>query len=128
MSYAWTGAPASFNGTDPSTGGDSSKCRTKPKVTAHLGAICQCPYNFGAMTNRLFPNSHHKPEPMVPIWRPSLHHCRIMHGATHDSGPRISLLWSCTTKVRPLNDLGMYGFFLSHCLPVVLLGIFSGFQ
>lgn len=25
MSYAWTGAPAVFNGTDPITGGDSGK-------------------------------------------------------------------------------------------------------
>ncbi len=37
MSYAWTGAPASFNGTDPNTGGDSSKSLSRaPKLHLSL--------------------------------------------------------------------------------------------
>ena len=65
---------------------------------------------------------------MVSGRRPGLHHRGLGHGAGHDSGSGISLFWTSTQKVGAEHDLGLYGFFLGHHLPVVFLGLLAGFQ
>jgi hypothetical protein len=51
-----------------------------------------------------------------------------MHGPAHDSGTRLPILWTRTAKVCTFYDLGVYGFFLSDCFPMVLLGLLAGLQ
>lgn len=43
----------------------------------------------------------------------------------HGTGSGIPLLWSCTQKVRFVHDVGLYGCWQYHQLPMVLLGLFS---
>jgi hypothetical protein len=72
--------------------------------------------------------SRRKLEPMVRSWRSSIYHRLIMYGTSHDSRSRLPLLWTRSPKVSTLHDLGMYGLILNHCLSMVLLGVFAGFQ
>jgi hypothetical protein len=64
---------------------------------------------------------------MVPIWRPSVHHRGIGHGAGHGPGPRIPLLRPRTAKVGLVDDVGMYGGRIGGNIPMVLVGILVGF-
>lgn len=79
-------------------------------------------------TNFSILNSCRKLESMVRSRRPSIYYCLIMYGPTHDSGTRLPVLWTSPPKVCTLHDLGVYGIFLSHRFPMVLLGVFAGFQ
>lgn len=63
---------------------------------------------------------------MVHIRRPGIHHHCLCNGPGHDSRSRFPLLWSCTKKVGAEHDLGLYGLFLHHHIPMVLLGLLSG--
>lgn len=51
-----------------------------------------------------------------------------MYGPSHAPRSGLPLLWSRASKVRTFHDLGLYGCLLHNRLPVVLLGIFFGFQ
>lgn len=51
-----------------------------------------------------------------------------MYGPAHDSRTRLPLLGARAPKVCTLHDLGVYGILLNHRLPMVLLGLFAGFQ
>lgn len=71
-------------------------------------------------------HSHRKPESMVPIWRPGLHHRGFGHGAGHDSWSRLPIFRACPKEVGFEHDLGLYGFILRHHLSMVLLGLLLG--
>ena len=64
---------------------------------------------------------------MVSIGRPSVHHRGIGHGAGYGPGPRIPLLRPRTTKIRLVDDVGMYGGRISRNLPMVLVGVLVSF-
>jgi len=51
-----------------------------------------------------------------------------MHGPADDSGAGLFVLWTRTTKVCPVDDLGVHGFILDNCVPVVFLGVFVSVQ
>jgi len=51
-----------------------------------------------------------------------------MHGVDHGAGTGLPILGSRATQVGSVHDLGVYGFLLCHCLPMVFLGLFIGFQ
>lgn len=51
-----------------------------------------------------------------------------MHGLAYDSGTGVSILGSRSTEVRAFHDMGVHGIVLDSCLPMVLLGLFLGFQ
>ena len=72
-------------------------------------------------------NRGRKSEQMVPIRRPGLYHRGFGHGVGHDTGAWLPLLWSRTEKIGSIDDLGLYGLILHRDLPMVLLGLFSGF-
>merc|ERR1712230_143848 len=65
---------------------------------------------------------------MVLSRGPGLHSCLFRYGLGHGTGPGLPILRSCSTQVCPVYDLGVYGFFLDHYLPMVFLGLLSGFQ
>ncbi|KAJ5214838.1 hypothetical protein N7468_010517 [Penicillium chermesinum] len=50
---------------------------------------------------------------------PGLHYCGLRNGADHGSRSGFPVLWSGPTKVRAEHDLGLYGFFLGHYLPMM---------
>ena len=61
-------------------------------------------------------SSHRKPEPMVPVRRPSLHHNSGLHGSDYGPWYRLSLLRIVSKKVGPIVDLGGYDvLFRHHC-------------
>jgi hypothetical protein len=51
-----------------------------------------------------------------------------MYGPGHDSWSGFPILWARTEKVCIVHDLGVYGLFLGHRLPMVLLGLLAGLQ
>ena len=75
----------------------------------------------------IFFDSHRESESMVHLRRPSLHYRGICHGGGHDTRSRFSVLRPRTEEIRAQHDLGLYGQFLDHHVPVVLLGLFVGF-
>ncbi len=83
---------------------------------------------YASMTDNFTSHSHGESESMVPIRRSSIYHSRIMHGASHDPSPGIPILRTGPPEVRSVHDLGVYGLLLSHCLPMVPLGLFAGVQ
>ena len=127
MSYSWVGAPTTFNGTNSDLGGDSStytfNCLRCTVMLERNRGMLQTVYSKLIRDHR-----HRKCEPMVPVWRPSIHHRGICYGADNGTGSWLLILWSCATKVGPEHDLGLYGIMLGHYLSVVLLGLLSGIQ
>ena len=69
--------------------------------------------------------SNGKPESMVSIGRPSLHHRGFCHGTAHDTRPRIPILRSRSAQIRAEYDLGVYGLVLGHHFPMVFLGLLA---
>jgi len=65
---------------------------------------------------------------MVRPWRPGVHHRFVVHGPAHDSGARLPLLWTRTAEVGTFYDMGVHGFFLRNCFPMVFLGLLAGLQ
>lgn len=83
---------------------------------------------YRTQTDLFVNNRRREFEPMVQSGRPGLHHRGFGHGVGHGTGSRIPLLGSCAKKVGTLTDLGLHGILLSHHIPMVLLGLFSGLQ
>lgn len=116
MSYVIPGPPTAFNGTNEELGGDSS-------MFFHRR---QREYSSSQPnTNTILLSSYREPQPMVPIWRPGLHHPLRLSRPSHGPWHRLPVLWSCPKKISPLHALGCYDVLLRHCLPVVLLGLLS---
>lgn len=65
---------------------------------------------------------------MVQLRRHRLHHRGLSHGADHDTGSRLPLLWARTKEIGVEHDHSMYGLVLGDHIPMVLLRIFFGFQ
>lgn len=51
-----------------------------------------------------------------------------MYGLGNDTRPWVPIFWSRTKEVCIVHDLGVYGFILSNCVPMVLLGLLFGLQ
>ena len=109
-SYSWIGAPTSFNGTNPLTGGDSCK---------------KCPNDKQLPIYPLTIFSRGESESMVRPRRPSIYHCSFGYGRGHDTRAGISVLWFGTAKVCLDNDMGLHGFVLRHYLSMVPVGLFT---
>ena len=67
-------------------------------------------------------------ESVVPVWRPGVHHHCLCHGVNNGTGSWLPLLRARTQKVSTFTDMGVYGGRDSHHFPMVLLGLFAGFQ
>ena len=102
-------------------------------VFSHL----QFPYHIALRINHnlshikyilTMPSSNNKPQPMVPIRRPSIHSSIRRHGPPHDPRPRLPLLRSRPPQVGTLNDMGLHGLLLHHHNPMVFLGLLSRLQ
>ena len=109
-SYSWIGAPTSFNGTNPLTGGDS--CKVSPN-NKQLPAYPLTIFSRG------------ESESMVRPRRPSIHYRGFGHGRGHDTRAGISVLRFGTAKVGLDDDMGLHGFILRHYLPMVSVGLFT---
>jgi hypothetical protein len=113
-SYNWTGAPANYALTTSATdGGDSSKPPSGVPTKARYETY-ELPYRT------------RESKQMVPIRRPGIHHRGLGHGAHHGARPRIPLLRPRATKIRSVDDVGVYGSWICHYVPVVLVGILVG--
>lgn len=131
--YSWIGSPASFNGTNTLTGGDS--CKLLPFLLRRLLIRCAHSHRQGhGNTANNFSinfltgaNSRRESESMVHLRRSVLHHRGLGHGGGHDTGPGFPLLRFGPPKIGTEHDLGLYGFILRHHLPMVLLGLLAGF-
>ena len=64
---------------------------------------------------------------MVPVRRSGVHHRGLGHGVGHDTRTRLPVLGPCTKEIGAQFDLGLYGIFLHHYVPMVLLGLLAGF-
>jgi hypothetical protein len=51
-----------------------------------------------------------------------------MHGPADDPGTGLPILRTCKAEVCTVHDLGVYGFLLGYCIPVVFLGLLAGVQ
>jgi len=94
----------------------------------HIFYFPSCLHTKNLLITGAFLCSRRKSKPMVRSWRSSIHHRFIMHGPTYDTGSGIPLFGPRTSKVCAVHDLGVYGILLGHCLSMVLLGLFFGFQ
>lgn len=64
---------------------------------------------------------------MVPSWRSSVYLGSVGYGPGHGPRPRFPLLRPLKEEVRSELNVGMLCIFLHHHLPVVFLGLLSGF-
>lgn len=63
---------------------------------------------------------------MVFPGRPGVYHRGFGHGASDDTGARLSLLGVGTEEVSARHGLGLHGLLFSHHVSMVFLGLFAG--
>ena len=71
-------------------------------------------------------SSRGKSKSMVFFGGPSVHHCRVGHGVSHDTRPWIPLFGPGEEKIRSDHALDYHGLLLRHYISMVLLGLFAG--
>ena len=122
--YSWIGAPTSFNGTNPLTGGDSCKINSHNPQSTTSEKIPQQQATSRISANNSF--SCGESESMVRPRRPSIHYRSFGYGRGHDTRTGISVFGIGTAKVCLDDDMGLHGFFLRHYLSMVPVGLFTG--
>ena len=113
-SYNWTGAPANYALTTSATNGGDSRTHS-PHLT-----ISSSEAHYDWYRAR-------KPEQMVSVRRPGLHHRGFGHGVADGAWTRIPLLRAGKTQIRPVDDVGVHGSGVCHYVPMVFLGLLVGF-